>query len=61
MAWSTTPDVFTDAGRATKDRIEALTDTLAEAPYAALDPADLDELVACLEPIASRLRETGSQ
>ncbi len=53
--------VFTDAGRATKDRIEALTDTLAEPPYAALDPADLDELVSCLEPIASRLRETGSQ
>ena len=28
---------FTDAGRATKDRIEAMTDRLAEAPYAALD------------------------
>src|SRR5690349_19292253 len=34
---------FTEAGRATKDRIESRTDALAEAPYAALGPADLDE------------------
>ena len=52
---------FTDAGRATKDRIEALTDVLAEAPYAALEPAELDELIAVLEPISARLNETGSQ
>src|SRR4029079_14468590 len=32
---------FTDDGRATKDRIEALTDTLAGAPYAGLEPAEL--------------------
>jgi len=51
---------FTDAGRATKDRIESLTDALAEAPYEALEPAGLDELVAVLEPIASRLAATGS-
>jgi hypothetical protein len=51
---------FTDAGRATKDRIEALTDVLAEAPYDGLQPAELDELVAALEPIAARLVETGS-
>jgi hypothetical protein len=51
---------LTDAGRATKDRIESLTDALAEPPYAALDPSELDELVACLEPMAERLRPTGS-
>ena len=51
---------FTDAGRATKDRVEALTDTLAEAPYAALDPLELAELVAVLEPISARLVATGS-
>jgi hypothetical protein len=52
---------FTEAGRATKDRIEALTDALAEAPYDALEPAELDELVALLEPIAARLRATSPE
>lgn len=52
---------FTPAGRATKDRVEALTDRLAWAPYAALSPAELGELEACLAPIAARLRETGSR
>lgn len=47
---------FTDAGRETKARIEALTDALAEAPYARLSPFALDELVDLLEPIADRLR-----
>jgi hypothetical protein len=51
---------FTDAGRATKDRIESLTDALAEAPYAALEATELDELIAVLEPISSRLQATGS-
>ena len=51
---------LTEAGRATKDRIEALTDALAEAPYDALEPAELDELIALLEPIARRLDPTGS-
>ena len=54
-------DRFTDAGRGTKDRIEALTDTLAAAPYETLPPAGLDELQALLQPIAARLRETGSR
>jgi hypothetical protein len=49
---------FTEAGRATKDRIEALTDALAEAPYQALEPGELDELVTQLGPISSRLQET---
>ncbi|MCK9824639.1 MarR family transcriptional regulator [Nocardioides cavernae] len=52
---------FTAAGRATKDRVEALTDALAAAPYVALPPADLDELVTSMEPIAARLVETGSR
>ncbi|KAB2810827.1 MarR family transcriptional regulator [Pimelobacter simplex] len=48
---------FTPAGRAVKDRVEALTDVLAAAPYEGLAPAELDELVTLLEPIAARLRE----
>lgn len=51
---------LTDAGRATKARIESLTDALAEAPYAALDPRELAELIAVLEPLSARLEATGS-
>jgi hypothetical protein len=51
---------FTDAGRATKDRIESLTDVLAEAPYDALEPSELDELIAVLGPISMRLEAAGS-
>ena len=52
---------FTDAGRATKDRIESLTDALAEAPYVDLEPRQLDRLIALLEPISRRLAATGSK
>jgi hypothetical protein len=52
---------FTDAGRETKQRIEALTDELAAPPYEALSPAELDELVAALEPITATLVAAGSQ
>jgi hypothetical protein len=52
---------FTDAGRETKQRIEALTDELAAPPYDALSPAELDELIAELEPITATLVATGSQ
>lgn len=52
---------FTPEGRATKDRVEALTDRLAWAPYAALSAAEVEELAACLAPVAARLRETGSR
>jgi hypothetical protein len=52
---------MTEAGRATKARIESLTDALAEPPYAGLSSVELDELVSLLEPIAARLRETGSR
>ncbi|MEU0211309.1 hypothetical protein ABZ235_34155 [Streptomyces canus] len=52
---------FTDAGREIKHRIEALTDELAAPPYDALSPAEVDELVAELEPIAATLLAAGSQ
>ena len=51
---------FTDAGRETKQRIEALTDELAAPPYDALSPAELDELIAELEPITATLVAMGS-
>ena len=44
---------FTDAGRETRDRIEALTDQLAAPAYDVLSADELDELVAGLEPIAA--------
>ncbi|WIX84607.1 MarR family transcriptional regulator [Amycolatopsis sp. DG1A-15b] len=47
---------LTEAGRATKDRVEALTDRLAEAPYNALTPGELARLVAGLEPISAAFR-----
>jgi len=52
---------FTDAGRATRTRIESLTDALAEAPYDALEPPEIEQLIAALEPISARLQATGSQ
>ncbi|GGT25257.1 MarR family winged helix-turn-helix transcriptional regulator [Nonomuraea spiralis] len=47
---------FTDAGRDTKQRIEALTDELAAPAYDVLSADELDELVAELEPIAAAVR-----
>ncbi|MEW2504849.1 MarR family transcriptional regulator [Amycolatopsis sp. NPDC047767] len=52
---------FTDAGRETKQRIETVTDELAAPPYEALSAAELEELIAALEPITARLVATGSQ
>jgi helix-turn-helix protein len=52
---------FTDAGRATRQRVEARTDELAAAPYEALTAAERDELVAELEPITATLVAAGSQ
>jgi catechol 2,3-dioxygenase-like lactoylglutathione lyase family enzyme len=46
---------FTPAGRQVKDRVEELTDELAVAPYQVLDTAELDELIAALEPLAQKL------
>ena len=52
---------FTEAGREIKQRIEALTDELAAPPHDALSPAELDELIAELEPITATPVATGSQ
>jgi catechol 2,3-dioxygenase-like lactoylglutathione lyase family enzyme len=46
---------FTPAGREAKDRVEALTDDLAVVPYEILETAELDELMAALEPLAQKL------
>ncbi|GAB3766008.1 hypothetical protein GCM10027600_15370 [Nocardioides ginsengisegetis] len=46
---------LTDAGRATKERVEALTDELAAPAYDVLGAAELEQLVADLEPIAAAL------
>ncbi|MEV6767237.1 MarR family transcriptional regulator [Nocardia sp. NPDC051030] len=44
---------FTDTGRETRQRIEALTDELAASAYDVLSADELDELIAKLEPIAA--------
>jgi hypothetical protein len=46
---------LSEAGHATKARVEELTDDLAAAPYQALEPVGLAELQAALEPIAAEL------
>jgi hypothetical protein len=51
---------FTHAGRQTKQRIEDRTDELAMAPYDALSAAELDELVAEVEPMTAILLAAGS-
>jgi hypothetical protein len=50
---------LTDAGRATKDAIEARTDELAWSAYAGLPPADLDALAAALRPITRAVVQAG--
>ncbi len=47
---------FTDAGRQSRERIEALTDELAAPAYDVLDADELDELIAGLEPIAAAVQ-----
>src|SRR3954449_1193330 len=46
---------LSDAGRAVKERVEGLTDELAAKPYEGLEPDELDELMATLEPLATLL------
>jgi hypothetical protein len=46
---------LTADGRATKAQIEALTDDLAAPAYDALEPSELAQLIADLEPIAAAL------
>jgi hypothetical protein len=52
---------ITETGRETRERIEARTDELATPPYAILTPAELDQLIAELEPLASTLAAAGSE
>jgi hypothetical protein len=47
---------LTATGHATKERVEAMTDRLAEAPYNALDPSEIELLAADLDPIAVTIR-----
>jgi hypothetical protein len=46
---------FTETGRMTKQRIEDRTDELAAVPFDTLSTAELDELVAVLEPLTAAL------
>ena len=52
---------LSDAGRDSKERIESLTDDLAAAAYASLEPSELDQLIADLEPISAALDAAGSR
>lgn len=52
---------LTYAGSRTKEQVESLTDQLAAPAYDILDPAELDELVEILEPLAAAMAVTGSQ
>ena len=45
----------------TKERIESLTDDLAAPPYDSLEPSELDQLIADLEPISAALDAAGSR
>lgn len=49
----------TDVGRSLRRRIEADTDRLAAAPWAALGPEGTDRLAALVEPIAVAISESG--
>src|SRR5581483_7075420 len=46
---------LSESGRAVRQRVEALTDDLAARPYQSLEPDELDELMATLEPLATLL------
>jgi len=47
--------LLSQQGRAVRQRVEALTDRLAAKPYESLDPAELEELAASLEPLTMQL------
>ena len=47
---------LTPTGHATKQRVEAMTDRLAEAPYNALETNELELLAADLDPISAAIR-----
>lgn len=52
---------WTEAGRATREGVEAVTDQLAAPPYEALDGDELAVLVAELEPVTAALVAAGSR
>jgi len=52
---------LSDAGRKIKERIESLTDHLAAPAYSSLEPGELDQLIADLEPITATLEAAGSR
>src|SRR5499427_2377835 len=52
---------LSDAGRKTKERIESLTDDLAAQAYSSLEPSELGQLIAALEPITATLDAAGSR
>lgn len=53
--WVTDAKSFTPQGRAVKDRIESLTDALAAPAYNVLNDDEVEQLIACLEPLATTL------
>ena len=46
---------LSEPGRAVRQRVEARTDDLAARPCQSLEPDELDELMATLEPLATLL------
>ncbi len=52
---------LSDAGRMTKEQIESLTDDLSAPAYDSLEPSELDQLIADLEPISAALDAAGSR
>src|SRR5580692_1384218 len=48
-------------GWKTKERIESVTDVLAAPAYSSLEPGELDQLIADLEPISATLDAAGSR
>lgn len=58
--WLDADGAFTEAGRAVHDRIEARTDELGMAPWAALGPDRCDRLVELLQEPVRRIGDSGS-
>lgn len=52
---------LSEEGRAVKQRIEDRTDDLAAKPYECLEPAELNEVMATLEPLAALLLAASGQ
>lgn len=51
--------VFTAAGRETKNRIESVTDALAAPAYNSLEPGEVAQLIADLEPLVATIDSVG--